>query len=712
MKKPSSDLISGLDFAGLPSPPAILIELIDVCNSSDVSFVRLAEIIKQDAGVSSKVITAANSPVYRQWKEVNDINRLLVVLGVKTVKSIAITSAVQQFFTQVGESVDRDLDEIWHYSLSCAYIAKALAELTAYVYPEEAYLTGLLHRLGQLALLHNFPDDYSEIFRRKLVGEALIEAEREQFNVTSSEVGASLIDSWKIRSFISDAVLYQYEPPHSILDSAHLVKLLNLASRLSTVDAKPDNDVLDRADLLFGLNQSIIEDILEETQERVKAAAESLGIRLPSRAPEGGEENKDNRVRRDLAERIKGLALVGSVGDTQAPKTDFQDSLNLIQRDLGILFGLQSSCFLLYDEGSNHLQAVSSTEDHDVLLADITISTESERSLAARAFLSQSLVVSFEYAESGRLSVVDRQLSRVLDKEGVVYIPLISQENRLGLIAAGLDATQWTSISTQTDLLGLFAKGVVNTLMRQHAQAASEKKQLAEARDAFELEARKVIREANNPLGVIKNYLHILGMKLGDEHPAQEELSILKEEIERVGRIILRIRDIPQEMEHKSATVDLNSLITDVFMLFQSSLFATHDIDASLDLDERIPAVVCNRGHLKQILTNLIKNAVEAMENAGKLEISTHDKVHFNDKKYVEVVVQDNGPGIPDQVLTDLFSPTVNTKDRNHSGHGLAIVKNLVDELSGSISCASNVGIGTRIHLFLPRTTLEEPHAE
>ncbi|MES9977108.1 MAG: HDOD domain-containing protein, partial [Candidatus Thiodiazotropha sp.] len=90
-------------FSNLPSPPAILIELIDSCNNSDVSFKHLAETIEKDAGVSSKVITAANSPFYRQWQEISDIQRLLVVLGIRSVRTIAINSAVQQFFNQLSK---------------------------------------------------------------------------------------------------------------------------------------------------------------------------------------------------------------------------------------------------------------------------------------------------------------------------------------------------------------------------------------------------------------------------------------------------------------------------------------------------------------------------------------------------------------------------------------------------------------------------------
>ncbi len=708
MSDSSIDVITGLDFAGLPTPPAILIELIDTCNSSDVSFVRLAEIIQKDAGVSSKVITTANSPTYRQWNEIKDINRLLVVLGLQTVKTIAITGAVQQFFSQVAQPVERCLDEIWYYSLSCAHIAKSLAELTAYPAPDEAYLAGLLHRLGQLALLQNFPQEYAEIFDMKISGEGLASLEKEKLNVTSCEVGAHLIDSWKVRSFISDAVLYQHEPTLAILDSSHLVKLINLACHLSASETTPDNTLLERADLLFGLNQSILDGILKQTQEKVRTAAEDLGIKLFQPAGKGTSSS----IRQALGERIKGLALLGSKGDETSSSPVLHETLKLIQRDIGILFDLHATCFLIHNKATDSLQAISHDDTNAELLAGMSISAGSDRSLAARAFHSKSLTASFEQADPASISVADRQLSRILGEEGLIYLPLVSTGNVFGLLVAGLDYSKWQQLTQQIELLKLFSNEAGRTLSRQISRQASDQERLSEERSAFHLEARKIVHEANNPLGIINNYLHILGMKLGADHPVQEELDILKEEIERVGKIILRMRDIPDELGHQSLNVNINGLITDLFKLFGSSLFTTHNIEATLDLDRNIPPLFINRGNLKQIITNLVKNAVEAMQDGGTLAISTHDKVHLNGATYFEIVVQDNGPGIPDQIMQNLFTPVSSTKDSTHSGLGLAIVKHLIDELSGSISCTSSNETGTRFQLFLPRAIHDESKAE
>jgi len=171
-----------------------------------------------------------------------------------------------------------------------------------------------------------------------------------------------------------------------------------------------------------------------------------------------------------------------------------------------------------------------------------------------------------------------------------------------------------------------------------------------------------------------------------------------------VGKIILRIRDIPEGLEHKERKVDINQLITDLDKLFQSSLFPSHNISSTLDLDRSIPAIRTQRSHMKQILTNLVKNAVEAMDQGGNLAITTRNNAFINGKAHIEIQIVDDGPGIAPEIMQQIFTPVTTTKDSSHSGLGLAIVKNLMDELSGHISCASGAGQGTRFQLYLPRT--------
>lgn len=686
-------------FANLPTPPAILIELIDSCNDPQVSISQLADIIRKDAAISSKVIAAANSPFYRQWQEISDLQRLLVVLGMKSVRTIAINSAVQQFFSQLGKQVGRAVDRIWYHSLVGAYCARSLAELTAYPSPEEAYLAGLLHRLGQLALLQTFPEAYRTILDQGLTGEALTRAERDNTGHTSPEVAAQLIDSWALRSFLSDAVLYQFAAAVTVLDGSHLVKLVNLSSHLTQFEGEPDSQALERADLLFGLNQPIIEKLLRESLEQAGSTASSLGIAPPAqKSDQSAQQHQDA-----LGERVRQAALFGGGMESVPEKSDLPMTLQQIQRDLDLLFGLRHTCFLLHDSDQRVLQPVDPLMTDDSLLEGITLSLESERSLAAKAFLGQLTCHTFDAASAEALSVGDRQLARYVKCDNLLYLPLTSQQ-QLGLIAVGLSQALWHSLEEQQPLLQLFAREAAQTLLRQRESEQLQQQAIDEDRAAFHLEARKIVHEANNPLGIINNYLHILGMKLGEDHPVQGELDIIKEEIDRVGKIILRIRDIPEGLEQQEKRVDINQLIIDLDKLFQSSLFASHNISSTLDLDKSIPAIRTQRSHLKQILTNLVKNAVEAMDQGGSLSIDTRNNAYLNGKAHIEIQIIDDGPGMPSEIMQQIFTPVTSTKDSSHSGLGLAIVKNLMDELSGHISFTSSAGQGTRFQLYLPRT--------
>jgi signal transduction histidine kinase len=128
-------------------------------------------------------------------------------------------------------------------------------------------------------------------------------------------------------------------------------------------------------------------------------------------------------------------------------------------------------------------------------------------------------------------------------------------------------------------------------------------------------------------------------------------------------------------------------------------------VDAVTNLDSSMVAIETNPSAIKQILTNLIKNASEALPSAGRITVETQALVNLNGRNYVEIVISDNGPGIPPEVQEKLFTPVETTKGDSHSGLGLSIVKNLIDELDGSISCRSGAKNGTRFEILIPRIT-------
>jgi HD-like signal output (HDOD) protein/nitrogen-specific signal transduction histidine kinase len=695
-------------FCDLPSPPAILIQLIDSCNDPHVSFESLSKIIQQDVAVTSQVMAAANSPFYRQWNEFSSLHHMLVVLGINSVRTIAINSAVQHYFSKLSSAIGQSLDLIWCKSLLCACLCRELAELAAYKLPEEAYLAGLLHRLGQLTLLQKDAQGYQKIIDANPQIDKQLKQELKQYGANYPSLGSQMLEQWQLQSFLADALRYQHEPAERILDSSPLVKLVNLGCQLALGDSKPSDAALTQADSLFGLNQSVIERLTTESFEQAKKSAGSLGIPFLYTAMDQRDEERSETHRTALGERVKQAALFGGSLSPAPEKADRQTTLQQIHRDLQLLFGLKQLCFLLKaDEQALLLPYSPASRNRQQQLDELSLTTETDRSLAALAFNEQLPIYTNDEARQAKLSITEQQLMGFLDSDALYYLPLTTQEQKLGLLAIGLESTEFPRIKAQLPLLHLFTREAGEALLRQREMRQSQQQLLEDERAAFHLESRKVVHEANNPLGIINNYLHILGMKLGEDHQVQEELEIIKDEINRVGKILLRLRDIPDELEQQNKGVDINTLIKDLHKLFQASLFATHDINTEVDLDPQIPLITTQRGHIKQILTNLIKNAVEAMPEGGKLSIASRDNAYLNGKAHIEIEVVDSGPGIDAEIMDQLFLPGKSTKDNSHSGLGLAIIKSLMDELSGVINCTSNSSSGTRFQLFLPRSTRE-----
>ena len=85
----------------LPSEAGLMVELMDLCGNEDATFDKFAAAIRKDSSLTAQFLRIANSPLYRQWNEVNDLKRMLIVLGLKNVRKIIITSAIQNFFSKL-----------------------------------------------------------------------------------------------------------------------------------------------------------------------------------------------------------------------------------------------------------------------------------------------------------------------------------------------------------------------------------------------------------------------------------------------------------------------------------------------------------------------------------------------------------------------------------------------------------------------------------
>ncbi|PKM12344.1 MAG: hypothetical protein CVV13_05485 [Gammaproteobacteria bacterium HGW-Gammaproteobacteria-3] len=698
-------ILARADANNLPSIPLVLVDLIEAFQKPDLSFDGLADIIGQDASLSAKVLAAANSSFYRQWGELKDLNRVLVVLGLNTLKTIAMASVVQHFFSQISVSQQALLDVIWHRSLSCAHIARRLARLAGYDAPDEAYLAGLLHRLGQLVLLHCLPKEYPALLNEHSedIGVSL---EVKALGASHNEIAAYLIETWNIRSFMGAAVFYQNQPAQAILDSPPLVKLINLAAQLSRIDAKNEQQQFARAHALFGLNQALIETLLSDIKIEVETTATGLGFAGAKPEAGGGKYNRQEQravIQKRLAEHVKSIALLGAISQANELPVKLAKTIMMIQRDMNVLFAFQATVVFLYKPETNVLEACSCGEQEaEKLLSTLSISVQENRSLLASSLMKNQMLDSFSATLQDPAPIIDRQLAKLLAAQGLLVIPLVSGSDRLGVVVVALNAQDAPKIKTKQSLINLFAGQAAAAISMHKRMAQSIQDGMAATRSDFQLHAKKISHEINNPLSIINNYLYLLGMKLGEQSPA--EIKLIQEEIQRVGAIVLRLQDAPEDSTSEDNGADINQLVQNLVALFQGGLFSARNIEVQLKLDDKLPLIAINSAKLKQVLTNLVKNASEALVDGGNITLITRDRVYLGSQCCIEIRITDDGPGLSDDIKNNLFKPVTSSKGEGHSGLGLTIVKTLVDELGGTLGCDSNPGEGTTFRVFLPRT--------
>ena len=224
--------------------------------------------------------------------------------------------------------------------------------------------------------------------------------------------------------------------------------------------------------------------------------------------------------------------------------------------------------------------------------------------------------------------------------------------------------------------------------------------------------AQKVCHEVNNPLGIIKNYLKILGKKLTEQNIGQDEIEIINEEIDRMAHILKQLSDFSQEGLFMVEAVDINRIIADLAKLVGESLAKDANIQLHIDLSPSVPPVMADKNGLKQVFINLIKNASEAMTEGGNLTIQTRhkyipfgqDPLSQNGKHqgYIAITFKDDGPGVSDEIKSRLFEPYVSTKGKGRAGLGLSIAHNIIKTFKGNITCESKQAKGTVFKIELP----------
>lgn len=695
----ASQLIRTLEITNLPSLPHVLIQVLDMCNRDDASLRAIADIIDKDAALSSKVMGAGSTAQFNRQNKFDSLEQKLALLGLDMVKTIAISSSFYQVFNNISIGPGFDLRTFWKRSLTTAFLAKQIARETAYPHPEEAYLTGLLLDIGQLVLMSNFPKQYAALLPDKGDEMQLLAQETEKIGNNHCEVGSWLVNNWNLNSFMADAVLYHHMPQDHIADAHQLIQIAYVANSLAMAGADK-NAAVASGERLLGITPASFQRIIDNTGTLVSKVAQSIGIEID--IPENSEPDNMRQQKMQLAMELRDIVLIGRNPLGAGMSISLDDTLSSIQRSVQILFGIQNVAFFLPDQQGRALQG-KCLSSHGAMINEMSIPLNKQNSIVTEAFLTRKPTTSIAVNGKRVPSIPDEQIVRLMHAEGFYCQPIFTQNAVVGIMIFGLTQTQLAYVRKQQKLMSMFAQQAAQAIALLNAYEEQETRIKSEVMTSNRNQALQIAHEASNPLSIIQNYIKLLGLKLPKEDSVQEDLKIIKEEIDRVTRIC-RAASAAAEVETNSPEeLNVNDVIQNLGKIFLEPMFALHQVTVQTQFDPALPNVLTQKDKLIQIVINLMKNAAEAMQNGGTLEIGTRVNTTRNGSEYIEISFKDNGPGIPAEVMENLFRPVASNKGTRHAGLGLSIVKNLVDELGGKIFCQSNEISGTVFQILLPR---------
>jgi HD-like signal output (HDOD) protein/signal transduction histidine kinase len=690
------DIRNRLLIARLPAMPQILIKLIEHLQADDAGMPELAALIAKDAAMTSKILTVANSSAYHRNQRTVGLEQSLVSLGTDMIKTLVISESVFQTFNSFPHSASTDLRGFWKGSLTTAVIARDVARQMEYPHVEEAYLAGLLHNVGRLALLATAPKEYAFNFTAR-DDEDLCAVEQRTLQITHSEAGAWLIERWNLDSFLADSVLYHHEPV-TRLEAAHpLIRIVRLSHLLCCHDDQ--EQAIENAARLCNLDGEKLDQIIKNAARQVEKSANHLGIDLAGAddivAPAAYAPPVIDPVQQRLSEEVRNIMLVSEMGQTFARQHGEAGLLEAVTRSARILFDLENAVLLLENPTGHALHGMA-TGEHQQRLAEFVIPLNKGGPVAQSALERKLAYVNREGQAN---NVAEEQLFRILGSDGMVCLPLVANQRCLGVLIGGVPAWQMQHLQKRERFLQSFGTQAAASLETALSERGHAKRQIAHVAEEYREASRRVVHEVNNPLSIIKNYLSVLDSKLARREPVVGEMSILNEEIDRVGQLINGLADL--QPTETSRITDVGKVVDDVLRLFRATDFVPASVQIVVRMQEEPAEIDGDADLLKQILVNLIKNAIEALDDGGKIEISNRGHVNRERKLYLELVISDTGPGLSAEVLANLFSPVRSNKEGAHHGLGLSIVHSLVKKMQGLITCRSGK-TGTTFEILLP----------
>lgn len=262
----------------MPSLSTTVSKVLEICSRPDTAPNDLNRVISLDPVLTGQVLKLINSAYYSLVNKVTSLTRAIIMLGLNTVKNLALSTAIIRCVGQTRKSKVLPIRKFWAHSIGVGVMAKLLAaeQGVALGEREEYFVAGLLHDLGKIP----FGDEYTEVLARARQEQVdLIAAERYVLEIDHEEVGLMIAEKWKLNPAITDAISHHHTPEQAAPENRQLVATIALADSYVCLfdigyagNRFPDEERLQQALELSGLSWEMVSALTETVEEEIRKA--------------------------------------------------------------------------------------------------------------------------------------------------------------------------------------------------------------------------------------------------------------------------------------------------------------------------------------------------------------------------------------------------------------------------------------------------------
>ncbi|MGQ9881089.1 MAG: HDOD domain-containing protein [Armatimonadota bacterium] len=264
----------------LPALPEVVVRVMRLAEDPRSDAQSIARVIATDQAMAARVLKLANSAFYGLPRRVSTLSEAVVILGFRTIKNLAIAASTFELLNKEIAGYWLQRGELWRHSLACAIGAQLIAQRVRLPVGEEAFVAGLLHDIGKVAINLFVREQFDQIMECALRDRIpFVEAEQAVLGFNHATAGALIAEKWNLPPSLVSVIRYHHQPsqmsePEALVSVVHLADILSITLGIGIGGDGLYYTLEDGTMAMFAFEQSDIDALCEQIVDQVAQAAD------------------------------------------------------------------------------------------------------------------------------------------------------------------------------------------------------------------------------------------------------------------------------------------------------------------------------------------------------------------------------------------------------------------------------------------------------